>query len=76
MADQRPMGYPKATDLVQSLLDDVDAVLGTFAISDDDMKSLRDKFHITVRRHRHEQERFGKKWKRARVQLKAGPAAP
>lgn len=70
--DQRPTEYPKASDLVTALIEDVQVVLGTLAVSDDDMKQIKDRFHTSVRRHRHEQERFGKKWKRGRENLKAG----
>lgn len=70
MTDQRPAEYPKASDLVSHLLDDVRTIFGT--MSNDDLKWLKDKFHTTVRRHRHDQERFGKKWKRSRERLKAG----
>lgn len=72
--DQRPHGYPKAGDLVNRLLDDARVVFST--ASDDDLKWLKEKFHVTVRRHRHDQERFGKKWKRFRERLKAGIASP
>lgn len=62
--DQRPKDYPKASDLVNSLMEDVRLVFG--AMFDERAKQLKEKFHVTVRRHRHEQERFGKKWKRER----------
>lgn len=70
--DQRPKEYPKASDLVNRLIEDVQGVLGSRAIPHEDMKLLKDKFHISVRLHRHEQERFGKRWKRDRESLKAG----
>lgn len=68
--DQRPKDYPKASDLVRDLLADVREVAK--AISEDDLKLLKEKFHLSVRHHRHEQQRFGKKWKRSREQLKTG----
>lgn len=72
--DQRPNGYPKASDLVNKLIEDVQAVLGQ--LPGEYMKQLKDKFHVTARLHRHEQERFGKKWKRSRAALKAGEIRP
>ena len=63
MTDQRPNGYPKTSDLVASLLEDVQTVFSR--ATPDDLKWLKEKFHKSVRRHRHEQERFGKKWKRS-----------
>lgn len=65
--DQRPNAYPKPSDLVNRLIEDIQAVLGALAISPEDMKVMKDKFHVSVRLHRHEQERFGKKWKRTKT---------
>lgn len=74
MDDQRPKGYPKASDLVNKLIEDVQIVLGP--LPDDDMRRLKDNLHVSVRLHRHEQERFGKKWKQGRSGPKAGGPQP
>ncbi len=62
-----PLSYPNASRLVDRLLADVHAVLGD--IPEDRLKVLTNCFHITARWHRHEIERFGKKWKRNKSRI-------
>lgn len=58
-----PRTAPKASDLVNRLLDDAQAVLGD-RLTEADAKALRERFHTAARAHRHAIERFGKKWKK------------
>jgi hypothetical protein len=58
-----PSSAPKASDLVDRLLDDARAILG-MRLTDSDAKALSDRFHTTARAHRHAIERFGKRWKK------------
>lgn len=58
-----PRSAPKASDLVNRLLDDCRIVFGDRFINSD-IKPLRDRFHTTARAHRHAIEKFGKHWKK------------
>jgi len=58
-----PRSAPRASDLVDRLLDDTRAVLGE-RLTAADVKALSDRFHTTARAHRHAIERFGKHWKK------------